>query len=526
MEEKERIITLVKEGIISSEEALVLLEQLGQKAAEAASQETVKETTTNHKKETSAESMEADDQNNLNKILEGIASALTSFSADVDGKDQTLKTLYADIQAKKDRLAELDVMKELDEWSSDQEMEAQRIKEELDSLDGQAKALEEDKKALEEEMARLKKEEMDEAIKKMKEKVESAKIKESVNETMNQVGSTASKLGEALSNLFSSGFKNVMDNVEWETKEFNIPKLASQKFTHTIESPTTSATIVDVKVANGEVKFKTWDLPYVKIEGNYKLYGAFEEDTPLEIFENRSKVVFDEEKITFHIPNKRIYADLIIYLPRQEYDYISVQALNASIRLKDIQGKDFYLKSVNGDVLLKNITGTMVEIDSVNGTSKVIDCTLRDLISKKVAGKSVIKSDIVSSKITSVSGSIKVEATKATIKKMNASTVSGSISVQIDKDQEFEAKLSTALGKLDYESLQAEVINETKDTASKKVHLRKVTEGAPVQINLSTTTGSVRLLAATNPKKDKSVEQTEEEIKDIMEDKKEETSEE
>ena len=40
-----------------------------------------------------------------------------------------------------------------------------------------------------------------------------------------------------------------------------------------------------------------------------------EADTPFEAFLERSEIEVDEERISFQIPNKRIKAELIFYLP-------------------------------------------------------------------------------------------------------------------------------------------------------------------------------------------------------------------
>src|SRR5699024_11645332 len=73
----------------------------------------------------------------------------------------------------------------------------------------------------------------------------------------------------------------------------------------------------------------------IKVSAKIKFYGKVEEATPLAAFEARSTINIDEDKFTFHIPNKNIVADMIIYLPKRDYDYIRSNSLNGDVTFQE-----------------------------------------------------------------------------------------------------------------------------------------------------------------------------------------------
>ena len=56
------------------------------------------------------------------------------------------------------------------------------------------------------------------------------------------------------------------DNVEWKDIKMKVPGVATTKFEHEFNYPNPQASLIDVKVANGTVVFKTWDQEDVKVE--------------------------------------------------------------------------------------------------------------------------------------------------------------------------------------------------------------------------------------------------------------------
>src|SRR5699024_4251800 len=153
---------------------------------------------------------------------------------------------------------------------------------------------------------------------------------------------------KTIGNVFRQTMKSTqesLDNIDWKDIDYNlnIPRKVQSEFDHECLFEDTTATILDFKNANGNIqfiqsindnkrrfeerkktiiyfkneneniKFKPSVNDNIKVSAKIKFYGKVEEATPLAAFEARSIINIDEDKFTFHIPNKNIVADMIIY---------------------------------------------------------------------------------------------------------------------------------------------------------------------------------------------------------------------
>ncbi|HBK7120824.1 TPA: DUF4097 family beta strand repeat protein, partial [Enterococcus faecium] len=144
------------------------------------------------------------------------------------------------------------------------------------------------------------------------------------------------------------------------------PGIATTKFEHEFYYEAPAASILDIKAANGNVTLKTWDSDDVKVEAKIKLYGKMGAE-PFEAFSERSQIEVNEDHISFQIPNKRVRADLVFYLPKRVYDHAAIKLLNGNIMIETLEAKDIYTKSTNGNIIVNQLTATMLEVEGVNG---------------------------------------------------------------------------------------------------------------------------------------------------------------
>ena len=129
MNQKDRILELVDKGIISAEEAVVLLEKMGDKAVEEKEQPTTSQ---------------------LDSIMEGVASAFTKFSAESDQTDESIQTILKRTKEIDHRIDEIRTASQLESLTVDEEMELVRLEEEAEQLSNQYKSLLQEKKKADE----------------------------------------------------------------------------------------------------------------------------------------------------------------------------------------------------------------------------------------------------------------------------------------------------------------------------------------------------------------------------------------
>ena len=487
MNEKERILDLVKKGVISSQEAISLLEELGKNQGEAS------KVSEQEKKDASA--YQKEDEKRFDTVLDSIASVVTNFSSEWDEEFETLNQVTQQVKQKEERIEELHSAKVLDKLTVEQEMELQRLTEELEVLRSQQRSLEEEKKAAQDEMKRLKKEEFDEKLKKAKQKIEETDWQQTTSDSLSQLGGIIGRFAGQFAKAAAETARNVSATIK-DHPSFSTmsPFFYQTSHSYAFEEEFGEIGIIEIKVANGDIKMKTAPQSTVTIEGEFRLNEEFETQEEIEQYINeRLNVSLENDTFKFFIPSKKVYADVTFVFPEKEYDYVSVKGLNSGIRMKDFTGKDFYAESQNGEISVKNVSGTMLELTSKNGTIKQLDGQFKDTILDGTNGNIIFDAEAESATLKTVNGSIKVKKVVPNAKQVMAKTVNGSVQLDVPESLELEATLSTSLGKLHYDDAQYEVIKHEKTVTSHSVVLRRQKETVPVRITGKTTTGSVTL---------------------------------
>lgn len=528
MKERERVLELVKKGILTSEEALILLENMAtekdekqiEKAAEKVDTQNIG---TTNKEDQIADLMDAlekgeaegptvdsfeentqdsaeKDRENLERILDELATKANRASAELDEVNAEIAGIKEEIKEVAEEIGTLDTKEELDALTEDEQVQRKDLHVLLAQLEEKLATQSTEKTALEEELKNIRKEQWKGQWNDTKEKVSSQfseEWKDQATDTFNQVGGKVAEVGgqvgEFLKKTFNSFSDTMNDNVEWKDIKMKVPGVATTKFEHEFNYPNPQASLIDVKVANGTVVFKTWDQEDVKVEAKIKLYGKMAGDSPMEAFLERSDIDVDDETISFQVPNKRVKADLTFYLPKRTYDHVSVKLLNGNVLVEELTAKDVYTKSTNGTITFKKIDATMLEIEGVNGEIKVLEGTILDNIIETVNGDVSISAAPESLSVSLINGDIRITAKEKTLRRVEASSANGNIKLALPNNLGVEGQVKTNLGSINSRLTDIEVVREKKDRGNQQLHFRRVLEESMAQINASTTTGSIFL---------------------------------
>ena len=528
MKERERVLELVKKGILTSEEALILLENMAtekdekqiEKAAEKVDTQNIG---TTNKEDQVADLMDAlekgeaegptvdsfeentqdsaeKDRENLERILDELATKANRASAELDEVNAEIAGIKEEIKEVAEEIGTLDTKEELDALTEDEQVQRKDLHVLLAQLEEKLATQSTEKTALEEELKNIRKEQWKGQWNDTKEKVSSQfseEWKDQATDTFNQVGGKVAEVGgqvgEFLKKTFNSFSDTMNDNVEWKDIKMKVPGVATTKFEHEFNYPNPQASLIDVKVANGTVVFKTWDQEDVKVEAKIKLYGKMAGDSPMEAFLERSDIDVDDETISFQVPNKRVKADLTFYLPKRTYDHVSVKLLNGNVLVEELTAKDVYTKSTNGTITFKKIDATMLEIEGVNGEIKVLEGTILDNIIETVNGDVSISAAPESLSVSLINGDIRITAKEKTLRRVEASSANGNIKLALPNNLGVEGQVKTNLGSINSRLTDIEVVREKKDHGNQQLHFRRVLEESMAQINASTTTGSIFL---------------------------------
>lgn len=528
MKERERVLELVKKGILTSEEALILLENMATEKDEKQIEKAAEKVDTQNIGTTNKEDQVADlmdtlekgesegptvdsfeentqdsaekDRENLERILDELATKANRASAELDEVNAEIAGIKEEIKEVAEEIGTLDTKEELDALTEDEQVQRKDLHVLLAQLEEKLATQSTEKTALEEELKNIRKEQWKGQWNDTKEKVSSQfseEWKDQATDTFNQVGGKVAEVGgqvgEFLKKTFNSFSDTMNDNVEWKDIKMKVPGVATTKFEHEFNYPNPQASLIDVKVANGTVVFKTWDQEDVKVEAKIKLYGKMAGDSPMEAFLERSDIDVDDETISFQVPNKRVKADLTFYLPKRTYDHVSVKLLNGNVLVEELTAKDVYTKSTNGTITFKKIDATMLEIEGVNGEIKVLEGTILDNIIETVNGDVSISAAPESLSVSLINGDIRITAKEKTLRRVEASSANGNIKLALPNDLGVEGQVKTNLGSINSRLTDIEVVREKKDRGNQQLYFRRVLEESMAQINASTTTGSIFL---------------------------------
>lgn len=562
MGERERILELVREGVITVDEGLDLLESLANKesqetekrefTADCPVEETVTEESVFEDAPEPEEESSTKDKEKMKKYedeLENFANEITRYSVEIDAINEELTDLRVELadaedelherrdsmseaytEVKKDLEAEIislqkqielislieevDSTKELEELNKDltQAMEDLRDHENHVATDTEIKALEEKVAALREEVTEqteIKNERL-KALHSLKMKQWSTKAKrasenidipeewrEGANKTFNKAGDIFEETSKTIGNVFRQTMrstKDALENIDWKDIDININRATGEKvsFKHEWLFEDTTATILDFKNANGDIQYKPSVNDNIKITAKIDIRGDMDGASPLEAFETMSVIKIDEDKFTFHVPNKKITANMIVYLPQRDYDYIRTNTFNGDTTFHDLNARDLYVKSTNGDIILNNFEASMVEIKGTNGDITLKDAQLRDLLVNTVNGDIRVVGYVQSSDVGTTNGDIRLTLSGDDLIRVAGSSVNGDVKVSLPKEAGLELDARSTFGKIK-SRLTGASTSKQDSIKGKANHFQRIGTGEICRVNLQTTTGNILL---------------------------------
>ncbi|MBB1163777.1 daptomycin-sensing surface protein LiaX [Lacticaseibacillus rhamnosus] len=491
MNERERILDLVKKGVISSEEALVLLENLAKQQGTQAGSPADDTAPEAHSEQSETDDQSTQEQQEANKDTDAALTELNTEIAEaagaLDAATAQVTSIGKQIEANNEQIIVLDTMEDLEALSPEKYQKRGELKQENQKLNDQLAELKGQVETMKANLATLRRQKHDLERQKISDKIFNDDWQKDARDVFSEFGKNIGDATSQLGGFVKDTVNNVLDNVDWKNVTVTVPGLATEKFEHVFKFPDSQATILDVKVANGDVKFKTWDQPGIQVEAAIKLYGKMDADSPFEAFKDRSRIDVTDDHFSFQVPNKRVQADLVISLPKRTYDHVSVRLLNGSADLIGVNGKDFYVKSTNGQMNFTNVDGVMIESEGVNGSIKVQGGHTHDLLLTTVNGDVSVDADPATAALKTVNGTVR--ATYHTdFTKIEGTSMNGNVKVAVPASIALKGEARTHFG-----SIKSRLSNVAEPAKGlKRFELDRPGTGNS-ELKLNTTSGNIQL---------------------------------
>ncbi|MGX7106232.1 DUF4097 family beta strand repeat-containing protein [Hutsoniella sourekii] len=327
MSQKERIIELVRQGVITADEALDLLESQYKQADRSATDYYSKE-------------YEAD----LNEFQQ--ESELSSQIRELEEHVEKLKKEKTIAQQK---IRELDILEDLEDLNDESIKQREDYQVKLTELE----------ETLDQKQATL-----DQLHQQAK--IEGSEFESNQGKRFADYADQASQEGERIARKVKTFTQDLLDNFNWKEINLQVPWLKTNEWSHRLEMPASSIDRLDLAINNGSIQVVETDQDKIILDCQVTFFGNEPEDLQQE-FNRLVTFEKDRNKLIFHANAARIAVDVTVGLPKNEYQSLEVNLWNGDCQMVGGQFKELKVENKNGNISLKDVQLDQVELATLNG---------------------------------------------------------------------------------------------------------------------------------------------------------------
>lgn len=524
MNQREQILASIKKGILTPEEGLDLLEHLETKASATSAPETMikmeqvddtaeKSTEAVFNEEPSMEEIQVDKTTPEEKIFQQSDSVTDlidawekdplksdtsdSVTSTMEEFDQTLEQKKSELTTLQEEYHELNLEAELGIITKENERRYQQIQQQIKDLETEIQEIKDSYATTEADFFT--------STDKMPEQPNFFGIPDDFDEQTYRPSDLFEETSHPYTNRLERFVTKASEKVEKMADRLNgesIWKNSNQKFGSKSERATqfsrrfsfddVQATHIDIKVAKGNIQLKTWAKEDVEVEAKIKLLGEMDQADPLDAFLERSQIGIEDQQILFHIPNKRVEAQLIFYLPQCHYDETTIRVLSGDLSIENLISEQLSIKSTLGAVKIKESTVSRLNIKGTTNKIELLADQISDAEIETVDGTIISKSDVNHLATSLINGDIKLTIGNDSLKTLTAHTIKGDVKVALPEMIGIEGTAKTSTGTINERFNDCETVFERNERTQKIFHFRR-RMGKTAIIDVSSKTGSIYL---------------------------------
>lgn len=418
----------------------------------------------------------------------------------IDEFDEALQTKIETLREKKEEFRELNLEAELGIISPENKVIYDKMKIELQQMEEEIELLKHERRAVDQDLFGSPEQPyVSDGFFEVPDDFEEQRYRpmdrphEEPNDWASRIARMVTKTTERVSDKVNNDF-------DWKKINQKFTGTAKTHFSHQFTFEDIDARTIDIKLAKGKVILKTWDdetVNDVKVEATVALLGQMPEPDPIDAFLERSQIDINDYQILFHVPNKRVDARLTIYLPKRQYNNLSVRLLTGDLMIEGIAAKNVAIKATNGTVLIKELDASMLEFEGTNNDFEIREGQIMNALIETVTGTIISKADVVRSEYSLINGDIKVTAGNDDLKKIEAQSVNGNVKVSLPRTVGIEGVAKTGIGTINYRFANCETLQERNSNTQKVLHFQRAA-GETAQIEVSSKAGNIFLKDTDN----------------------------
>lgn len=439
MDERKRIMDLVKKGIITSEEAIVLLEKLGQENAEEVNEDN---------------SQASNEKNN-------------TYRKQNDASSDYIANLKKRINQIEERLTVLNTLDDFERLDDDEAVERDELNKSLSELKSEL----------------------------TKAELEKRNYEKSFNNQNNKFfGFDSSDIEDGARDFASrikDSVKNFSNNFEFQDFNIKIPSFVrTKKIETSFEYDPTEINVLNLKNFNGNVTIKQGNDQKIHEIVTYRVYGNIHNSSPEEFFEENTINQLNGATLNIKL-HRRIAADIQLIFPHDfKLASARLRCKNGSFKLSDLEITDLIIVATNGSITFNNFNVDHAEVNNVNGSISVNYSWLKSGILSTTNGSIRTYNSCTNLEVSNVNGSIILSNISSKTTNIDAHLVNGNVKISIPKELGYKIIADTKNGSINHRLSDADIIEHDKHYKSVKINHNG---SGDAKFQISTISGSVYL---------------------------------
>lgn len=532
MNEKERIIDLVKQNVISMEEALDLLEATSNNDTLSESANTTDEEATQTTQAT--DDTEKETEASINQTFEEVFNQGKDFAKymgdyfkqnaekkadfeewsefeetedteNIKNNQARLAEINTEIQALNDKIAkeneklviskqrirEIEIFEELDDLTPEMiEQKANTIEKrdhiqaELDILQSKFTELQSEKEALG-WSKESNKQDFKEFFNNRSEKFA---------EAATHFGKEASREGKKWGSFFTEQSKSFLENFNLKdvSVSFQVPWIKTSSQDYEFTYPVEGVNRFEIELYNGSVEVVSHDGDDIVVDAEVRFHGSHEE-TSKEHFEEVNTIGIFDNRFVLKVTSPKFSVDGTIKVPQGDVDRFQIQLLNGEIDLDGLTSKEIVVKNKNGDVTLNKVTANEVSLDLLNGDIDIQNSPIDTLVMSDLNGDVRVNGYIRNLSADTLNSDFYLTKKDTNDANVKIKTVSGDVKLSLPSQMNLTIDSKTTHGEVKNRLSNLESIDE--HPTKQKAHYHRIVSGDTdnAMVNITTTSGDIFL---------------------------------
>jgi DUF4097 and DUF4098 domain-containing protein YvlB len=270
---------------------------------------------------------------------------------------------------------------------------------------------------------------------------------------------------------FTNRFSDFIEQTFQKIKEFDLDLNFghSVEVDHIFQHRDSHISKIDIAIENGSVHFVPWDESDVRVECKVKVYHEKEIEAARKYFLDEVSFGVADQKLQFKSQEKSLKVTAIIFVPRQNFEEVSLFTFNGNVSGEDISANKLKAKTVNGRISFDKLSGQTISLETVNGSISVDKLVAEKSEAKTIHGTINLGATGGQVDVETFNGTIKYKLIEAVKSKAYLKTTTGSIEITVPVAVQTEGELKTVVGGFTCDLPKLEILDEKKDIVNKFV---------------------------------------------------------